>query len=116
MKKEIYCFNNTWSPGQPRHEWNIGYALCEDGVIVGNHCSSSPEWCKIDITGQWKHAEFDKHCGKDNWEIVWIDDARNPEQHANEGFKAAVLAAKKVDNKVKPSVVVEMTDGTKITR
>jgi len=117
-KIKIYCFNNSWSPGQPRHEWNIGIALSEQGVCITQHCSSSPEWCKKDITGPFKHEAFDKHCGKDNWEVIWIDDARNAEKHENIDFRTAVLlsmASQQLEDN-RPNVKLEMSDGSIIEK
>ncbi len=88
--KKIYLFNNSWVPGRPEHDWNVGYALAEDGNVLASHVSSNNEWLKHDLgltNSQWQHEKYNKHYGIGGWELVWIDDAT---ANDNQGFNAAL--------------------------
>lgn len=77
---KIFCFCNGGRPG-----WYEALAICEDGVVVGQHICSTPGWCKSDlgIGTNNKHEQYAAHC-PDGYELVWVDDPRN---HA--GLQAA---------------------------
>lgn len=105
-------------PGQPRHQWNSGVALGDDGVVIAGHCSSSHGWCKHDMMAEWKHDLYDAHFGEGNWELVWIDDVKHPN---DSGFDEAIKLAKKLDAEGKQQdkrarVTLEMTDGSTIEK
>lgn len=70
----IYCFINS---GQGT-KFVITAALAEDGHFVGGHNSSSDDWAKQDILGEWKHEEYRKHFPQ-GFELVWIEG--NPKHH-----------------------------------
>lgn len=80
-KHKIYVFNNGGSPG-----WYEASALADDGVFVAGHICSSVGFMQHDmgITSDWKHKNYDEHFGAGNWELEWVDDAKN-----HEGVKAA---------------------------
>jgi hypothetical protein len=62
------------------------------------------------FTSDWKHEDYDKHCGKSNWELVWINDPANDERIKKayalnqELGKKAQLAEEK-----KPGVTIEFS-------
>ncbi len=69
-RKKIFCFNNGGSPG-----WYSAVAICEDGHVLAGHICSDEGYMPHDlgITSSWKHDSYDKHCGKDNYDLVWIE-------------------------------------------
>jgi hypothetical protein len=70
-EKKIFCFIN----GTSGRDFTV-VAICEDGVELENHISSSIGWAKADIglldTGNLKHETYKKHCPK-GYELVWIE-------------------------------------------
>lgn len=73
--KKIYCFCNTRSPG-----WYVVLALCEDGVCLGLHASSTEAFAKLDIgylsDEHYRHEDYREHC-PDGYELVWVDDPKS---------------------------------------
>ena len=63
----------------------FGYALCEDGVFLASHLSSSVEWLKHDLglTSNLKHNAYAEHC-PGGYKLEWVD---NPSAH--EGWQTA---------------------------
>lgn len=72
MKKKIFCFINSGKGT----DLVITVAMCEDGHVLGGHCSSSNGWAKQDIMGEWKHDEYKKHC-PEGFELVWVEEPAN---------------------------------------
>jgi hypothetical protein len=86
----IYCWINSGAGT----EWVMSVALAEDGACLGQHCSSSDGFARMDIgyveplgpvsgPGQEKRRRFAEHY-PDGYELVWVDD---PLHH--EGLGAA---------------------------
>lgn len=73
MKKKIWCFNNGGSVG-----WYTAMALCEDGHVLAQHVCSDEGYMAHDLglVGNWKHENYNAHCGVGNWELVWVDEPR----------------------------------------
>ena len=75
--KKIYCFNNGGSPG-----WYQALAICEDGHVLGQHICSHERFMRHDLGmdgSNWKHENYNAHCGPGNWELEWVDDPENHE-------------------------------------
>ena len=74
--KTIYCFNNGGQVGLLH-----AVAICEDGHVLGQHACSSEYFMKHDlgITSDWKHDNYNAHCGEGNWKLEWVD---KPKKHA----------------------------------
>ncbi len=55
-----------------------GYALCEDGVGICSHFSSSISFAKHDLglTSEWKHEHY-QTCCPEGYELEWVDDPDN---------------------------------------
>jgi hypothetical protein len=86
--KKIYAFSNGGSPG-----WMQALAICEDGIVLAEHICSDVGFMPHDlgVNGNWKHENYDKHCGKGQWEIEWVP----PEKiDTHEGIQAAFAANK----------------------
>ena len=67
VKQKIYItMNGTWGSDVS------GVAVCEDGHVLAAHICSSESFFPHDfgITSNWKHDQYDNHCGKENWELV----------------------------------------------
>jgi len=64
-------------------------ALCEDGNSLAGHLCSHEGFVKHDMgfTSDWKHEHYDEHCGKDNWELEYIEDE---DIEAHEGLQKAI--------------------------
>ena len=88
MKTKLLAFNNSWSPGLPEHDWNIGYVIAPDGSVIAAHCSSSNSFLKADLgfsldengeaitgPGQANRAKF-AQLYPDGFEVEWVEDAR----------------------------------------
>jgi hypothetical protein len=62
-------------PGGMRTGDMISYALCEDGVCLAQHLSSSLEFAKHDmgLTSSWKHNAYHNHC-PEGYQLEWVDD------------------------------------------
>lgn len=114
MKNKIYCLNNGGSPG-----WLHAVAVGHDGHILAEHICSHEFYMQHDLGmgSTWKHESYDKHFGKDNWELEWVE---TDKLDSHEGLRQAIELNKKLDKSVDhdtaPRVVVEFTDGTKLEK
>lgn len=73
QRKKIYIWINQNSPG-----WVLPYAICEDGNVLAQHTCSHEHFVKFDMgitqDSDRKHDLYDEHCGKDNWELEYIEE------------------------------------------
>lgn len=105
MKQKIFGFNNGGSP-----RWLHAVAICEDGHVLAQHICSSEGFMLHDLGiehSDWKHDEYDKHCGPGNWEISWVP---RDEIDSHEGLKRALEL-----NKTLPPPPAEQTPGVTVT-
>lgn len=82
---ELLAFNNSWSPGQTPHYWNVGYVMDPEGNVIASHCSSSNSWLKFDLgaddpegisgPGMSRIKEY-KEKYPQGFTVRWIEDAR----------------------------------------
>ena len=72
---KIYVFINS-----QMSEWHTALAFSEDGFVLANHTSSTPEWSKHDmgITSDWKHERY-KAYFPNGFELMWLEG--NPLQY-----------------------------------
>lgn len=73
-KHEIYCFNNGGAAG-----FYQALAVADDGNVLASHLCSHECFMAHDLgmTSDWKHEEYNKHFGAENWILVWIDDPKD---------------------------------------
>lgn len=60
-------------------------AIADDGHVLGQHICSHEGYMRHDLGmdgSNWKHENYDKHFGKDGWELIWMDDHNAPEIQA----------------------------------
>lgn len=74
MIQKIYCFNN----GGPS-DWLQAVAICEDGHVLAQHICSDVGYMQHDLSGNWKHENYNKHCGEGKWVLEWVDDPKTHE-------------------------------------
>ena len=108
MKKQIYIWDNTGTPS-----WHVGIAICEDGHVLAQHCSSTLAWLKNDMglnpeICKWKHDKYEAHC-PDGYELVFVEHTDPRLEAALE--KNKLLPPKKLD----PFVEVVMSDGSVVS-
>lgn len=77
--------------------------MADDGNVLGSHCCSDEFYMRHDLgmesamgPSNWKHENYDKHFGKDGWELVWVDD---PKTHA--GLQAAYALNQQLGDEAK---------------
>lgn len=95
-KKKIFIFINTRYPDGDV----IPIALCEDGHCLGSHMCSREGWISHDmgISSEWKHKNYNEHCGKGNWELIYVEE-KNVKGHL--GIDAAYKLNQEIGEKVK---------------
>ena len=79
MKKKIYA---TWTrKGKTDYTDCTGIAVSEDGKILTGHLSRSIAYLKHDLGAPneisnpgYKHDIYEKKFGKDNYEVIWVED------------------------------------------
>ncbi len=114
MSTKLFAFNNTWSPGKPEHDWNVGYVIDENGKCVGNHCSSTNEWLKHDL-GPRREDDY-KKLYPDGYTIIWIPNAMagGPEfdlaLQRNAEFAASAKAAEELKKSTLPPPFISSPD------
>ena len=64
----------------------VGYALSEDGVLLGSHCSSNEGWFKIDMMNDYKIKIYEDHY-PDGYQIEWVS---VEDSELREDFKEAL--------------------------
>lgn len=92
MKQKIYItINGHWGDDI------TGVAICEDGTVLAGHVCSSESFLPHDFgmgDSNWKHENYDKHCGKDNWELILDPSGDNIPQSVYDNNKALQVANK----------------------
>ncbi len=89
-KKTIFIWDNNEEQSGDRH----GIALCEDGVVLAEHVSSSLDWLKHDmgLTSEWKHEAYRTHCPQ-GYQLVFVDQHMVASHEAlNVAYKLSRLA------------------------
>jgi hypothetical protein len=89
-EKKIFCFINSSSPG-----WNVVLAMCEDGHVLAEHCSSNEGWAKHDIGigSDWKHEHYKEHC-PDGYELIWLSEEEAEAQFSDQSSELSNAYAK----------------------
>lgn len=76
---KVYAFcNSGWGT-----EWQIWYAMHEDGRVIGSHCSSSRFWGLRDVRPPFKAEGYARAFGPDpvegvDYEVVEVPDGEGP--------------------------------------
>lgn len=70
-KVKIYCWDNT--PGD--HEWHVGYAMTETGIVLTSHCSSSHGWSKHDMM-EMHRSDYVAKFGEEGFEAIWLEEPK----------------------------------------
>lgn len=71
--RKIFVFVNSRSK-----EFVCPIAVCECGEAIAIHACSSDVFIAHDmgLVGDWKHKEYDAHCGPGQWELEFVEDEK----------------------------------------